>query len=109
MAVEAVFDEQPAEVQAAIQTGADAFAAAYREGLEKRVAGAFAKMEEGGAKISEFPAEERAAWAAKIPNVAMEWAKANDAKGLAGTDTLKAYMRRLKEGGADLPRDWSAE
>ncbi len=103
------FDAQPAEVQAAIEAGADAFAAAYRAGLEKRVEGAFAKMTEGGAKISELPDAERAAWAAKIPNVAKQWAKDNDAKGLAGTATLNAYMRRLKEGGANLPRDWSAE
>lgn len=103
------FDAQPAEVQAAIQAGADAFAAAYRAGLEKRVEGAFAKMAEGGAKISELPAAEREAWAKILPNIAMEWAKANDEKGLAGTETLNAYMRRLKEGGADLPRDWSVE
>jgi len=103
------FEEQPEAVQAALRKAANDFAAAYRSGLEQRVAGAFKAMEAGGAKISELPEEERAAWAMAIPNVAKSWAADLDAKGLAGTQTLKVYMQHLKDGGVSLPRDWSAD
>jgi len=103
------FDEQPAEVQDALQVGVDAFAKAYREGLEQRVAGAFKAMEAGGATITVLPEEERLKWANAIPNVAMEWARDLDAKGLAGTEVVKTYMQKLKDAGVTVPRDWSAE
>lgn len=103
------FDEQPDEVKAALQTGVDAFAKAYRAGLEQRVAGAFKAMEEGGATITVLSDEERLKWANAIPNVAMEWAQDLDAKGLAGTEVVKTYMQKLKDAGVTVPRDWSAE
>lgn len=103
------FDEQPKEVQDALRAGVKAFAKAYRAGLEQRVAAAFQKMEEGGAKISELPADQREAWAKALPPIAMNWAKDLDAKGLPGSEVVKAYMARLNEAGVTLPRDWAAD
>ncbi|WP_346895833.1 C4-dicarboxylate TRAP transporter substrate-binding protein [uncultured Roseibium sp.] len=103
------FDEQPKEVQDALKAGVQAFATAYRSGLEQRVAAAFKKMEEGGAKISELPEAERDAWANALPPIAANWAKDLDAKGLPGTEVVKTYMTRLHEAGVKLPRDWAAE
>jgi len=66
-------------------------------------------MEEGGATITDFPEAEREAWANALPNIAMDWAKALDEQGLAGTEVVETYMRKLEEAGAELPRDWSQE
>jgi len=103
------FDEQDPVVQDALRKGASVFASAYRQGLEVRVAGAFKAMEEGGAKISELSEDERSKWATTLPNVAMDWAKDLDGKGLPGTEVLTTYMGHLKDAGVSLPRDWSAK
>ena len=103
------FDEQDPVVQDALRKGASVFASAYRQGLEVRVAGAFKAMEEGGAQISELSEDERSTWATTLPNVAMDWAKDLDGKGLPGTEVLTTYMGHLKDAGVSLPRDWSAE
>lgn len=103
------FDELPAEVQAAIRTGVDEFAVAYRAGLEQRVAGAFEAMKAGGAEIFELPEAERVAWAKALPNLPMDWAKELDGKGLAGTAVAKSYLEKLRAAGAKLPRDWDKE
>lgn len=103
------FDEQPEEVRAAIRTGVDAFAKAYRAGLEQRVAGAMEAMRAGGAEISELSAEERTAWARALPNLPMEWAADLDSKGLAGTEVAKSFLDKLRAAGTTLPRDWDRE
>lgn len=101
------FADLPAEVQDAIRAGVAAYAAAYREGLEARVAGAYKALEESGAIITEMDPAERQRWADTLPNTAMEWARELDAKGLAGTAVLKAFMDKNAAAGSDLARDWS--
>lgn len=103
------YDDLDPAVQDALHKGTDAFAADYRTGLEARVAGAFKAMEAGGATITELSDVERARWATSLPNVAMDWAKELDTKGLPGTEVLTTYMTHLKDAGFALPRDWSAE
>ncbi|EAQ03509.1 hypothetical protein OB2597_02777 [Pseudooceanicola batsensis HTCC2597] len=103
------YDELPDEVQAAIDTGVDAFAEAYRAGLEQRVQAAFKTMEEGGATIATLPAEERQKWAQALPDIAGDWARNLDGQGLAGSEVVNTYMQRLKDAGVDLPRDWTVE
>jgi len=67
------------------------------------------KMVAGGAKMSEFPADERARWAGMIPNVAKAWAAKLDGAGQPGSAVLKGYMAYLQQAGAQVPRDWSAD
>lgn len=48
------------------------------------------------------------AWAFGLPNLAQEWAKANDAKGLPATKILTAYMDAMRS--VDKPvRNWDRE
>ncbi|MDU9005633.1 TRAP transporter substrate-binding protein DctP [Sedimentitalea todarodis] len=103
------FDELPAEVQEAIRTGVAEFAVAYRAGLEERVVGAFAAMEAGGANVSVLAAEERQRWAQSLPDIAGDWARAQDEQGLDGTGVVNTYMQELKDAGVLLPRDWTVE
>jgi len=96
-------------VQDALRTGAAAYTEGFTKELVARVESSLAAMEEGGATLSELPAEDRAAWAAALPNVAAAWAAEADARGLPGSEVLAAYMEALREAGADLPRNWDEE
>lgn len=101
------YDEQPAEVQDALRKGAAAYTTAYIAEQNARVEAAMKQMEEGGAKITKLSPEERAKWAAVLPQIADTWAKNADGQGLPGSDVLSAYIDLLKKTGADLPRDWT--
>ncbi|MBR9762018.1 MAG: C4-dicarboxylate ABC transporter permease [Rhodobacteraceae bacterium] len=103
------FDDLDPVVQDALRDAAEVFAADYRKGLEVRVGDAFAAMEAGGAQISELSEAERSRWATALPNIAMDWARDLDGKGLPGTEVLTTYIDHLKEAGVALPRDWSAQ
>lgn len=103
------FDALPAEVRQAIRAGVEDFALAYRAGLEQRVVGAFAAMEAGDAKIGTLSPEARAQWAQALPDIAGDWARAQDEQGLAGTEVVNTYMQKLKDAGVVLPRDWTVE
>lgn len=61
-----------------------------------------------GGTVVEMSAEDRAAWAAAVPNIAGEWAAGLDQKGEAGTEMLNAYLGKLKEAGHTGVRDWAA-
>lgn len=61
------------------------------------------------AKWNEFTDAERKEWAMKMPNIALEWAKGLDAKGLPGTEVLKGYMDALRAEGIECARQWDKE
>jgi TRAP-type C4-dicarboxylate transport system substrate-binding protein len=62
-----------------------------------------------GGKIIEVSAEERAAWANAMPNLAAEWAANLDKRGEAGTEMLNAYIGKLKDAGFVGVRDWTVK
>lgn len=62
-----------------------------------------------GGTIVELSAEQRAAWAAAMPNLALEWATGLNDAGQPGSDMLNAYMGKLSEAGYTPVRDWAAE
>ncbi len=64
---------------------------------------------DGGGKVVELSAEDRAKWAASMDNIAVEWATNLDGKGAPGSDMLKAYVAKLRDAGFSPVRDWSAE
>ena len=101
------FDEQPAEVQEALRAGASAYTEAYIAEQQARVAAALKALEDGGATITKLSDEERAKWAAALPQIADVWAKNADGQGLPGSEVLEAYIGLLKEAGVNLARDWS--
>lgn len=103
------FDGLPAPVQAAIRTGVAEVTKVHRAEIAGRIAAAIDTMKAGGAVFATLPAAERAAWARALPNLPMEWARDLDAKGLAGTAVVKAYLARLRAAGTVLPRDWDKE
>jgi hypothetical protein len=63
----------------------------------------------GGGKIVEVSAEERAAWAKALPNLAREWVAATEKMGLPGKAFLTSFMAGIRAGGAKPLRDWDKE
>lgn len=61
----------------------------------------------GGGTIIDVPAEDRAAWANAMPNIAQDWAKARDDAGEPGTEMLAAYLAKLAADGYVGVRDWT--
>ena len=87
-------------------------AIAYRDhvagiAMDRAQASRDAYVADGG-KIVEVSAEDRAAWANAMPNIAQEWAATLNDKGEAGTDMLAAYLGKLEAAGYTGMRDWTA-
>ncbi|MBU2866990.1 C4-dicarboxylate TRAP transporter substrate-binding protein [Pacificibacter marinus] len=60
-----------------------------------------------GGTIIEVSDEDRAAWAAAIPNIAQEWASSLNDAGEPGSEMLAAYLAKLEAEGFTGVRDWS--
>ena len=54
-------------------------------------------MKKKGVKFGTMSAKERLRWANTLPNIAQEWAKRQDKKGLPGSAVLAAYMSEAIE------------
>lgn len=99
----------PDEVKTALQE----VAVMYRDhvaglAMDRAAASREAYVAAGGT-ITEASAEDRAAWAAAMPNIAAEWAKTLNDKGEPGSEMLKAYLGKLEAAGYTGVRDWAAE
>lgn len=83
--------------------------------LMTRYQDALRQMVQLGAKQSvpvqviEMPKAEREKWVRTMPNLAAEWVKANQAKGLPARAVLAAYMDGLRKRGINPVRDWDKE
>ena len=99
----------PEEVRQAMLAAAPIYEAKvavyYKTAGEKSIANAVAK----GAKLMPFPKEDRVKLAEMLPNIALDWAKAADQKGLPGTRTLKSYMELSRASGVQHARAWDKE
>ncbi|MCG6910856.1 MAG: C4-dicarboxylate TRAP transporter substrate-binding protein [Deltaproteobacteria bacterium] len=71
-----------------------------------KAAGAMKSMEKAGAKVLYLSDAERKRWAAKLPNVAMNWAQSMEEKGMPGKEVLQGYLDGLRSRGVVLVRDW---
>lgn len=99
----------PDEVKGVLQE----VAVAYRDhvagiAMDRAQASRDAFVADGGT-IVEMDAEQRAAWANSMPNIALEWAAGLDEAGQPGTEMLNTYMGKLKDAGFTPVRDWAAE
>lgn len=99
----------PDEVKGVLQD----VAVAYRDHVAKTAMGRAAASREAyvaaGGTVLDVSAEDRAAWAAAMPNIAVEWAKNLDDAGEPGSDMLKAYLGKLAAAGFTPTRDWASE
>lgn len=104
---ESFWKKLPDEVKTALQE----VAVEYRDHVAgiamDRASESLEAYKAAGGKVIKVSDEDRAAWAAAMPNVAEEWAKQLNDKGEAGTDMLNAYLGKLKDAGYTGVRDWS--
>lgn len=99
----------PEEVQGVLQE----VAVLYRDhvaglAMDRASASRDAYVEAGGS-IIEVSAEDRAAWANAIPNIAAEWAETLEGKGEPGNEMLNTYLGKLEAAGYTGVRDWSVK
>lgn len=101
------WDGLPDEVKTTLQL----VAIDYRDHLAAiamdRAATAEAAYVEAGGKIIDVPAEDRAAWANAMPNIAQEWAQTLNDNGEQGSEMLSAYLAKLEADGFVGARDWT--
>ncbi|WP_212525784.1 C4-dicarboxylate TRAP transporter substrate-binding protein [Actibacterium sp. MT2.3-13A] len=102
------FDSMPPEVQDVIIEAGKLYRDALAEEITSNSEAAMAQMAAEGAKVSEFPAEERQKWVQGLPDIAAQWVKTNEARGLPAALVMKEYIARLKAAGLTPARDWSA-
>ena len=63
-------------------------------------------MAKQGATITEFPAAERQKWVDVLPDLAGDWVKRNEAKGLPAKAVLSAFMDGVRKRGGKPARNW---
>lgn len=101
------WDDLPDEVKTALQE----VAVMYRDHVAgiamDRAAESRDAYTAAGGTIVEASAEDRAKWAAAMPNIAAEWAKTLDDKGEPGTEMLGAYLGKLEAAGYTGVRNWT--
>ncbi|WP_300037527.1 C4-dicarboxylate TRAP transporter substrate-binding protein [uncultured Roseobacter sp.] len=76
--------------------------------MDRAEASRAAYVEQGGTVV-EVSAEDRAAWANAMPNVAQEWAANLNERGEQGSEMLSAYLGKLEAAGFTGVRDWTAQ
>ena len=106
------WDRLPAEVQDAMVEAGKYYTKAHGEDLVKRHEFALNKMVELGATqnppvtIVPMPASERAKWVNLLPDLAGDWAKPLDERGIPAQAFMKQYMEGLRARGEKPVRDW---
>lgn len=104
-----VWEGLPEEVQQVLQE----VAIDYRDHLAGMTAnlgvGSQQAYVDSGGTVHELSPEQREAWAASMPNLALEWASNLDEQGLPGTEMLQAYMDMMREADQPIARQWDQE
>lgn len=59
--------------------------------------------------VHTLPAAERAAWVKSMPPLALDWAKATEAKGHPAQAILTSYMDYMRDKKQPVPRNWDKE
>lgn len=104
-----LYDSMSPETQKILRDVGVAYSERVSATMQK-LAGIFEKkMAEEGAKISVFPPAERKKWATTMPNIAKDWVKRNEARGVPARKVLEAYMSKLRAANVELVRDWDKE
>ncbi len=102
-----VWDDLSDDVRQVLTELGEEYTVAHAEEVMARYEKFLAELPNVGATVTELPAEEVAAWADGLPNLAGDWAEANGDKGAA--EVLAAYMGKVKAAGLNPRIDWSAK
>ena len=106
------WDALPAEVQEAMVEAGKYYTVEHGKDLVERHEKVLNMMVEAGAaqgtpvQIVEMPEGETAKWAAKLPDIAADWANPLEERGIPAKAFLAAYMDGLRAQGEMPLRDW---
>jgi len=100
------FNKLPKDVQVAFERAGAAYTGELTKETNARVESSRKAMLDAGTKIVRFSDADRIKWAQSLPDIAGEWVKATEAKGIPARQFLQAYMQELRRGGAKPARDW---
>lgn len=104
-----VWDGLPDEVKQALLEVSVMYRDHVASVAMERAAASLEAFEKAGGTVVDLSADDRAAWAASMPNIAAEWAAGIDAKGGPGSTMISAYIGKLRAAGQTPVRDWAAE
>jgi TRAP-type C4-dicarboxylate transport system substrate-binding protein len=96
----------PPEVQKALREVGDEYSVRLAGALTKVSSVFEANIVKEGGTVTAMPKEERARWASTMPNIAQDWVKRNEERGLPAGAVLKAYTAKLRAAGQTALRDW---
>lgn len=106
---ERTWNRLPQEVRTVLQD----VAIGYRDQLARetdRIASVAKQVfHEKGGKTIPLSTEERAAWAAALPDLAEEWVAQMERRGLPGRQILGDYMQAMRNAGQPVVRHWDRE
>ncbi|MGQ9366421.1 C4-dicarboxylate TRAP transporter substrate-binding protein [Azospirillum sp. ST 5-10] len=106
------WDGLPKEVQTALKEAGAVYSKAHGQDLMERHEAALKAIVEAGktqdppVTVAVLPPAERQKWIDQLPNIAADWVKANEARGLPARKFLEAYMAGLRKHGQTPARDW---
>jgi TRAP-type transport system periplasmic protein len=106
------FAKLPPEAQKILRDLGREYSQLVAQQVNQRHESMFKQMVEVGAKqgtpvqVIEWSAQERQRWFNAMPNIAQEWVKTNEAKGLPAGQVLRAYLDAARKQGAKPARDW---
>jgi len=104
-----IFESFPPEMQKIFIEVGKEYTKKLAEAQTARANKAVADMKKAGAKVVYLSVTEQKKWAAKLPNIPMEWAAAMEAKGQPGKAMLKGYLDGLRKRNVTILRNWDKE
>lgn len=96
----------PPDVQKVMREVGDEYSRRLAETLTKLTSTFEANWTKEGGTIAAMPQAERIKWASTMPNIAQDWVKRNEERGLPAGTVLKTYTAKLRAAGEKGLRDW---
>jgi TRAP-type C4-dicarboxylate transport system substrate-binding protein len=96
----------PKDVRDIVEELGPEYSKAVADDLTMRYAAGIERMRQDGATITELPVEEKLKWLAAMPDIATRWVEATERRGIPAGETLRAYMKAVREHGGHPLRDW---
>lgn len=100
------FDSMPPEVQKVLRDVGDEYSRRVADTLTKLTSTFEANIAREGGTISPLSQQERAKWVNTMPNIAQDWVRRNEERGLPAGLVLKTYLAKLRGAKQTPLRDW---
>jgi TRAP-type C4-dicarboxylate transport system substrate-binding protein len=99
----------PKDIQSIIIETASQAGLKFAEMNRSQIAGIIKEItSKYGVDYYKLPWKEEVRWANALPDLAAEWIKIGESKGLPAKKVMKAYIRICEQAGHKFPRNWAA-